>query len=216
MILRSAGPLVAASAVALAAYGVAPARTAFACSAGEDFNPVADSDVIVSGVILGWEETNLPGFPEDAHVKPIRVEMQVEDTLKGEASGRISFVDSGSLMNLPPTEDGYLWDGSGGACGAFNTEPTGEYVFLGLSYDDAGNLRSNLLRVFYIGERSQFAGFRYERMAEILGAFGLTRLPATGDGAMATPGAPDGELIAIATLLIALGVGGLSLLRRTA
>lgn len=215
MNLRVAGPLLAASAVTMAAYGAAPVRSVYACSAGPDWNPVEESEIIVSGVILGWEKADVAGFPEDAHVRPIRVELAVEESLKGEAPERLSFIDGGSLANLPESE-GQMWWGSSGACGSFDADPTGMYVFMGLSHDDEGRWRSGRLTTFYVGERSEFAGFRQERTAEILGSFGLQRLPSAGDGTLAPTSQPDYERLALATFLIALGLGGLKLLRRTA
>lgn len=214
MSLRKAGPLAAASAIALAAFGTSPARPAYACTPGEDFNPVAESDIIVSGVILGWEETDAQEYqPPESSLKTIRVDLRVEDVVKGEAADTISFLDSGSLMNIPPDERGYVWAGSSGACGAFNADPTGHYVFMGLHRDEDGNLRSSLPRVFFIGERSAFAGSRYERTGEILSSFGLTRLPAAGHGSAyeAAGARVDAPLLTLGTFLVALGLGSLAL-----
>ncbi len=215
MNLGSVAHLLAASALALVAHGAAPVRSTFACDRGADFNPVAASDVIVSGLVLGWAEADLlPDIPEGVFVEPVLIDFQVEDVLKGEAPERIRFLDTGSLASDTSLSD--RWVGTAGACGAFEADPTGQYAFLGLTRDADGNLRSSGPLVFYIGERSQFAGFRYERTAEILGAFGLKRLPAAGYGTMARASAPDYELLAFATLLIAFGLGGLVQLRRTA
>ena len=215
MNLRAAGPLVAASAVAFTAFGMAPVRGVHACSGGPDWNPVAESEVILSGVIQGWEETTIEGFPEGAHVKPIRVDLAVEERLKGEAPSRFSFVDTGSLTNVPAGQEP-MWSGSSGACGAFNADPTGMYVFMGFSRDETGTRRSNLLTTFYIGDRAGFEAFRGGDMAEfLLGTYGLERPPATGHGASRDDGATDYTLLMFAALLIAFGAGGLKLLRST-
>lgn len=206
-------PLVAvALGCAVAAFASLPSRSVYACSAGPDWNPVEESDLIIAGTIRGWETAPPPdGLPEDFPFETVRLAIDVEDVLKGEAPARIEAIDTASLDSATMT-----WHGGSGACGALDADPTGQYVFMGLSYDDAGNLRTNRLLVFYIGTRAEFASFRADRTAEILTSFGLTRLPSTGNGGLVGTSAPDKEVLTIATLLIALGVGGLSLLRRTA
>ena len=200
----------------LMAYIFAAPGRVYACSAGDDFNPVAESDVIVSGVVLGWAEAGI--LPQGVSMKPILVDFQVDEVLKGDGvPGQINFLDTGSLANDPANVLDNQWAGTSGSCGAFAADPTGQFALLGLTRDADGNLRSSLPQVFYIGERSEFAGFRAERTAEILQSFGLTRLPEAGDGALYSPpstGVNYSEL-AVATLLTALGFGGLGILRRT-
>jgi hypothetical protein len=190
----------------MTAFVVQPARRVLACSAGADFNPIAASDVIISGTILGWT----PELPAAAPFTTVVVDIEVEDVLKGEVGPRLTAVDTASLHT-----ETQQWHGGGGPCGAFSADPTGQFVFMGLSLDENGWLATSLPLTFYIGERSEFAGVRYERIAEVLAPLGLTRLPATGQGGTAEARAVDSGLLAVAAVLMAAGLSSLRLLRRT-
>jgi hypothetical protein len=121
----------------------------------------------------------------------VRVTLNVEASFKGNAGpGAIEFYDTASLFREGQGPPG--WHGSSGSCGAFNADPTGHYVLLGLARAEDGTLRSHLLRTFFIGERSEFSGARYDRTREILDSFGLTLPsvprflgpPSTGDAGL--------------------------------
>jgi hypothetical protein len=156
MKLGTACRLIAASVMALMAYVAGVPGRVYACSAGDDFNPVAESDVIVSGVVLGWGEAGM--LPQDISLKPILVDFQVDEVLKGNVPDQINFLDTGSLANDPANVQDNRWVGTSGSCGAFAADPTGQFALLGLTKDADGNLRSSLPQVFYIGDRAEFSG----------------------------------------------------------
>ena len=130
------------------------ARPVFACSADSAFDPVAASDVIVNGQVLGW--TALPEGAGRGGFVPVRLEMRIDDVVKGSPDAAI--VDQTSLMLLPTFDGqgavtGYRiqWSGASGACGALDEDPTGMYAVFGLSRQLDGSLRTNRLTTFYIG-----------------------------------------------------------------
>ncbi|MPZ48301.1 MAG: hypothetical protein GEU75_03145 [Dehalococcoidia bacterium] len=158
------------------------ARPAYACSAGDDFNPVSSSEVIVMGTITGWQPVTAPAnIPTHSTFQTVEVTISVDRTLKGTPVSSLVAVDTSSLIREGQGPAG-AWVGSSGACGAFNADPTGMYVLMGLSRTDGGALRTHLLHTFYIGEKDQLSGPRYERIRERLAAYGLTTLPALGSG----------------------------------
>lgn len=151
--------------------------SALACSAGPDYNPVEDSDVIVEGRITAWEfiegavkydykagttPTDSPNFygPYDA----IRASMQVVRSYKGSVAGEVTMVDGNTA--ILQTDGSANWVGTSGACGAFDAEPTGRWFILGLSTDQWGRYRPNLLRVFYAGDEA--SGPRYTEAVQRL------------------------------------------------
>ncbi len=94
--------VLAAVAVVLAGSLLTPrfARSVSACSAGPDYNPVADSDVIVAGTVLGWERGGsgaLPSPPSGFPFVPIRVALRVEQHFKGSTAAEIVISDQSSL-----------------------------------------------------------------------------------------------------------------------
>jgi len=143
---------------------VTPAR---ACSPGPDFDPVAESELIVGGRITGWklvenvrrwdpkssqpEPTADPNYWGPASFDPIRLAMSVDRVYKGTSAAEIELF-SANTMSISP-EGGvnkYVW-GSGASCGAFDNDPTGGYFILGLVADQFGRLHPSLLLTFYIG-----------------------------------------------------------------
>lgn len=134
------------------ASGTTPA-VVFACSADETFDPVAESDVIVGGRIAGYEELPV-GFDRPPFV-PIRLHLDSAVVWKGTIAPDALIVDAASLYPLRDAADqpttNRRWVGSGGACGAFDEDPTGAYVVLGLMRQPDGTLRTNRLTTFYIG-----------------------------------------------------------------
>ena len=130
-------------AAAVIAAGHASAPTAFACSADETWDPRAESDVIIGGQVLGYEV--LPE-PSAGIYQKVRLNIRIDHVWKGGVSGR-EIVDGASYVLR---ED--RWLGSGGACGAFDDDPAGRYVVLGLYDSGQGQLLTTSLRTFYIGD----------------------------------------------------------------
>jgi hypothetical protein len=158
-------------------------RGVYACSAGDDFNPVESSEVVVAGYVTGWDEVSSPAGPPT--YQPVRLTIQVDRMLKGAAQDFLYVYDVASLINQSQRQMSGHWAGGGGACGAFDADPKGKYVVLGLSRSsEDGSLRTNRLRTFFVGDKSELTG---EREAEILGhlsRFGLIVPPSTGSGGL--------------------------------
>ena len=189
--------------------GAAGARRALACSAGPDFDPVKDSEVIVEGRLLGYEI--LPDAPiaelpksdgtQDPYV-PIRVDMAVTRVFKGDvAGGVIAIVDPVSLGAPLSGSEGRRWIGSGGACGAFDEDPTGKYAIMGLSEQDDGTYRPNRLRWLFYGDGP--SGEAYQRA--------LTRLSVLPPSAGFGPGSGSGAGLLVPAASLA-GAGAVLLL----
>ena len=153
---------------------------AYACSAGSDFNPVAASDVIVMGTITDWQALESP--PGLGMFQPIRLTISVDHTFQGSHAPVLEAVDTSSLVREQIAVG--QWAGSSGACGAFNADPKGRYALMGLVRAEDGSLRTHLMHMFYIGERDQLAGARYERVSERLGSFGLILPPSLGSAGL--------------------------------
>jgi hypothetical protein len=66
----------------------------YACSAGLDFNPVAEADLVVGGRITSWERLS---STSNAPFTPIRLTMAVDQRFKGEAGATLQFADATSL-----------------------------------------------------------------------------------------------------------------------
>jgi len=149
-------------------------NTALACSVGENFDPVASSEVIVEGRITGWEDIedaiewnpktdeNDPSDNENYYgpYDAIRFDLEVQRVLKGDVHERIALVSGNTLQTFRGER---LWVGSSGACGAFNDDPTGKWVVLGLHMDQHGRYTPSLPLTFFVGDAPM--GDRYaERM----------------------------------------------------
>ena len=201
-----------AAAGALAAlFGVAALSmqtpSVHACSAGPDWDPVAESAVVVAGRLTGWEEVSddvLPNF------KPIRVHMNVDRVYKGPPGlTDISFVDSASLYFTPSAPEDLMWAGSSGACGAFDSDPTGVYAVMGLWEAPDGELHAGRLHTFFFGEEP--GGQDYERALERMASFpAAAALPALGTGP-AQSASPNHLITAVAALGTALLLASLSI-----
>jgi len=127
-----------------------------ACSVGPDFDPITASDVIVGGRITGWElienitrwdpKSGEPQPTDDSSYfglpsyDPIRLSMTVDSVYKGQMPTEIELVAANTFEVIDG--QGY-WVGANGACGAFDSDPTGHYWILGLNEDDFGRLRPN-------------------------------------------------------------------------
>lgn len=175
-------------------------RRAYACSAGPDYDPVAESDVIVEGRFLGWEI--LADQQPQSIYSTVEVEMSVERVHKGDVVGNVvSLVDSRSLVRQG--EESYVWSGAGGSCGAFDFDPTGKYAVTGLSQREDGTYVPGRLRTFFIGEGP--AGEGYEHALERMASFpGAADLPSLGSG---PSGSGESPAAAVVAALVATGVG---------
>jgi hypothetical protein len=193
--------LAALSSAVLLLFSATPA---YACSAGEDFNPVAESDIIVAGRVVDWQplqQTTTGDFI------PIQVHMNVEQAFKGNVARQIDFEDGASLIKNPQGD--FQWEGASGACGSFDVDPKGVYVIMGLERADDGTYRSNRLLIFFIGSEPKSDG--YEQALARMAALGLANLPSTG----ATSPVVTSLLIVSLGLLVS-GIMLVSLSRQTA
>jgi hypothetical protein len=193
------------------------ATVAHACSGGG--KPVEDSDVIVGGRVAGWTRianfTQFKGGPElpfdDPNwygaYEPIRVELAVDRVYKGTAPPTVEIIDGSSLL-------GNQWVGASGACGAFDSDPTGKYIIFGLAIDDFGHYRSNRLLNFHIGDNppTDYSSSRFLGDLETLlpGSPPLVTSPSSSDSAPVLPIVTAGLVIPFAFLL-----GAALLWRRT-
>jgi hypothetical protein len=118
---------------------------AYACSAGLDFNPAAEADVIVGGRMTGWER-----LASDARSPfiAVQVTMEVDQHWKGTTATTIVFIDRTSLVS---SGAGATWAGSSGACGLFDSEPTGQYLVVGFDRMADGAYESHLMFQFFRG-----------------------------------------------------------------
>lgn len=143
MVRRSS--VIAVTLLVLLGAQLLTAVPAHACSAGLDFNPVVEADVIVGGRVTMWErlasETPSPFIP-------IQVTMEVDQHWKGTTATTIQFIDRTSLVS---SGAGATWAGSSGACGLFDNEPTGQYLVLGVDRTADGAYVSNLMLRFFRG-----------------------------------------------------------------
>ena len=175
--------------VLIGGFAVTSVRPVYACSAGPDFNPVTESEVIVAGRLTRWERA------EDARINPpsfafapVRVMMTVDWMLKGSTSPQIAILDHASLIN-PDTMASreYQWAGAAGACGAFDFDPAGKYAIMGLRQNANGTYQPNRLQTFFIGDSP--SGPEYDRALTRLVSLGPIRLPSAPPAALhaATP-----------------------------
>jgi hypothetical protein len=132
------------------------AAPAQACSADEQWDPVAQSEVIVGGRIEGY--TPLPDRSRSGMFIPVRLEMRIDHVWKGTVSPGAEIVDRASFMLQPVFTDKQevriAWAGSGGACGALNEDPSGQYAVFGLFAAPDGSLQTTSLRTFYLSPRA--------------------------------------------------------------
>ena len=153
-------PLALLASVALVVAQNAP--EVLACSVGPDFDLVKDSDLIVSGRFTGWElDTESGGFAEVIDPEQsggqvvayggIRAKMLVDRVFKGTASPEIT-VTSANTVDVYDHEPKYVWIGSSGACGAFDSDPTGRYAIMGLWAGDDGKYGAFTGSWFYSGD----------------------------------------------------------------
>ncbi len=197
--------LVAGISVALlgvAAYSLSPTPV-YACSGAPPFDPIATSDVIVEGRILGWELA--PDLIATVNFLAIRIDVTVERVWKGQVAGEVITLSDTASLHPPfpsPDNDEYEWVGGSGACGAFDADPVGFYAIMGLTQRDDGTYGTNRLRVFFWGDDS--GGERYDAALQRMASFpGATALPALGS----VPSADDTG--GFATLVVAGAVAAI-------
>ena len=142
--------VVALTVAVLGALSVTPPASAapLHCSAGGDWDPVAESDVIVGGRITSWERRDDVGNVGTS-LAAVELHMDVADVWKGEIRPGEAIIDRASLLDLPG-QVGLEWAGSSGACGALDHDPTGMYAVFGLQRTDEGYLRTNRLMTFWL------------------------------------------------------------------
>ncbi len=204
-----------------------------ACSAGPDYDPIAESELIVGGHITGWqlvenvrrwdprssepEPTGDPNYWGPASFDPIRLAMSVDRVYKGTSAAEIEPFSANTMSIL--AEGGankYQWVGASGACGAFDSDPTGGYFILGLASDQFGRLHPSILRTFYIGPQPPGGpGDTTVARLEGLGLFGWS-LPGGGGPPEAVGGgaAERAAAIALAVLGPLVFLAGVAFLRR--
>jgi hypothetical protein len=162
--------------VCLLLGSVAPAApAAFACSAGDDFNPIAESDVIVGGWVSGW--TLRPDLRSAGEFTAVAVDIGVDRVFKGREVTRLQAVEANSFMPRFGT-----WQGGSGACGSFDADPRGLYVIVGLARGADGSLTMNRLRTFFVGDSP--SGPAYEQAVARLTAPGAIVPPVTGSAGL--------------------------------
>jgi hypothetical protein len=170
--------VLAALAAAIAAPHLGESAGPQMCSAGGDWDAVAESDVIVGGRISGYE--TMPDASAQGMFTPVRLDMRIDHVFKGPYRGE-AIVDRASLVLYPEevvAAGGRAvdWAGSSGACGALNHDPAGWYGVFGLRRQADGTLQTNLLTTFYL-EPEPYDVQRLTYLTQRLG------LPAIGDGA---------------------------------
>jgi hypothetical protein len=154
---------------------------AYACSAGPDFNPLTESDIIVGGRVRDWQPLHNQ-VARDQFI-PIQVTLDVDQSFKGRPTDSITFVDVSSRQALSTTEA--IWVGGSGPCGAFDSDPIGKYVILGLTQEQDGTYQTHRLLTFFLGSAPQ--GHIYEQALARLAAFQPAPLPNTGDSPLGSP-----------------------------
>jgi len=121
---------------------------AFACSGGGG-DPVALSEVIVGGWITDWKPAN-PGPTNQ--VEPVTIQMSVDRVFKGALDDQttLQFVNY-QMLDYSHQEVG--WDGGlVGSCSAFEVDPKGKYVIIGVVKNEAGQYQTDLFYRFYLGD----------------------------------------------------------------
>jgi len=174
------------------------APTAYACSRGE-FDPIADSDVIVEGRYVAYESTpNPPKVYEDektggTFTQPPSVtetiELAVGRVLKGNVTG-----PSVTIMN-----SAWVEHPGGGYCGSQAFDPTGKQVIAGLTRLEDGTY--TYYYTFFYGDG--LAGPDYDLALER-----LAELPTLGSGPRGRDGSVPAMPVAIAIAGAALVASG--------
>ncbi len=185
-----------------AAMALTAPSSAWACSAGGDWDPIHASDVIIAGQILGYEALSAPLSTQP--MMPIRLRMRIDHVYKGRIEPGEMIVDQRSLMLYTDETAGQIgrdhdWAGGSGGCGTIDHEPVGWYAVYGLSRGEDGWLTTNRLTTFYLREEPYDVG-TFIRLNERLG------MPFAGAGSARHPAFPlviTGMLLAGAHLTAA-------------
>lgn len=207
--------MLAALAVAAVLVSLSP-RAALACSAGPDYNPVAESEVIVVGQLTEWREDDHIRFPAlvGSGFVPIRLTLRVERVLKGSTPATLAVVDHASLRRQPPAPnlpERTFWAGGAGACGSFDEDPTGKHAVLGLARNADGTYQAHRIHTFYLGE--QHPALVWDAVVARLTHWGPVAFPLTGAGARARYDAQAPSEFLAALAADALLIVGAMLLR---
>ena len=94
--------------------------------------PIASAEIIVAGRITGWRiaDESLVGETRLGSLTPVEVRMDVHQTIKGQATQAIQFID------WVYTTDGKSAQFGGDSCSPFRKDPTGSYAILALSVQE--------------------------------------------------------------------------------
>lgn len=156
---------------------------AHACSC-PDCDVVRDSDVIISGRVVGWRVSERQPFPERQDAVPLDVEIAVDRVFKGWAPATLVLLDPGSL-SMYENNGRKLWMGGSGGCQAFSEDPAGAYVVLGYDVDGQNSLQLWGPPILFRGAAPE--GERYEQLLGILHErLGSPYPPGVGDSPPAT------------------------------
>jgi len=100
---------------------------AHACSPDPDYNPAKSADLIVAGRVTGWREAGSEfGVPS-----PIVIQIAVDEVIKGPPRSQVDFID---LWSFDSRLGEQAWSNAMSPCGnQFGSDPTGDYLVMGLS-----------------------------------------------------------------------------------
>lgn len=187
--------------LAVAGAWFAHPHSAQACSGDADFDPVANSDVIAGGFIQGY--TPLTDRGGGTMFVPVRLDMRIDHVWKGNIGPGTEIVDRASFMLQPVftnnEEIRIVWAGSGGACGALNEDPSGQYAVFGLLAAPDGTLQTSGPLTFYLSSQP-YDPANVRVVSQWIG------LPVAGSGA-----ATGGSLQTIAAMMFATGLASIML-----
>jgi hypothetical protein len=170
-----------------------------ACTPAPSPDPIAASDVIVAGRIIGWQvatdiERPTPATPDSYEPVPIRLYLDVDRAYKGTTTTDLEFVNEQSL----DYQDGrFSWTFATFSCGDFREDPTGTYTVIGLARGEDGTLREAAR--FFEGETA--AGSEFE---DVISHLGPGYFPAAG-GPPAASG-PSGETLVVVASVVGIAV----------
>ena len=145
--------LVAAFVFALLFAPALGVPAALACTPDPDYNPVRDSDIVVLGRVSHWVAAEYGKF--DSQYDPIRLEVHVSRVFKGEVPQTLDLYEGRSLRREGGVNG---WFGYSGTCGAFNSDPAGQWFIFALG--SGGSYDPSIFNTFRIGEALD--GSQYE------------------------------------------------------
>ena len=198
---------ISAALLVVAAYLLSP-TPAYACSGDfSNFDPVAASEIIVEGRIVGAEVSpEQPGAYFD-----IWAEISVQRVWKGQAALEMIAQPRLDSPSDPSTEQiGNLSILSTGVCSAFGSfDPTGSHMIVGLMQRSDGTLIVGHRLVFYKGDDA--GGERYDLALQRMASYpGAAALPALGSGPSASVSRSTVTLT-VAAIMAMMGTALLSL-----